>query len=103
MAELKKVWVLMYRTNDPSQETDPTVFLDRKKADADLAYAINGMVTSELDAIDWDKADADMLRSIMKAFEEKRYDDVISEWETWKDDHGPLDEDVDLVEADLVE
>jgi hypothetical protein len=92
-------WVIVWK--DISQEDGFSVYLNEKTAELSLASALADRAKADLDAIEWGKEDREMLESIIKAFNEKRFVDVINEWEEWRSDKGPLDEDAEMHKVDV--
>lgn len=95
-----KAWLLI--SKDISRETDYTVFLNEHVANEAAAKSIEYLAQTELDSIGFEEDDADKLRSIIKAVKEDRWTDAISEWDDWRSDMGPLDDDIEVVMIDLV-
>lgn len=95
-----KAWLII--STDISRETDYTVFLNEHVATEALGLGIRYLANEDLERISWDEEDAAALRSIIKAADEKRWDDVTSEWDDWRRDKGPLDDDVEMVMIDLI-
>lgn len=95
-----KAWLLI--STDISRETSYTVFLNEHVATESLARSIGYLAKSELDTIEWDRDDAGKLSEIIKAVDEGKWDDAISGWDEWRSDKGPLDDDIEMVETDLV-
>jgi len=95
-----KAWLLI--SKDISRETDYAVFLNKHVATENFAKSIGYLAKSELDTIEWDKEDSERLREILKAVDEGKWDDAISGWEEWRSDMGPLDDDIEMIEAALV-
>ncbi len=97
MAE--KAWLAIW--TDISRETEYTVYLNESTADATVGEATAALAQRELETIEWDEEDADRLKAIVQAGAEKRWVDVMNDWDEWRSDMGPLDDDVELVEIDL--
>jgi rubrerythrin len=95
-----KAWLII-RT-DISSETDYTVFLNEHVANEAAAKSIEYIAQNELDTIGFDKEHKDMLRAILKAVKNGKWSDAISGWEEWRSEMGPLDDDVELTQIDLV-
>src|SRR4029078_5792626 len=95
-----KAWLLI--SKDISRETDYTVVLNEHVADQAAAKSIEYLAQTDLDSIGFDEDDADNLRSIIKAVKEERCTDASSEWDDWRSDMGPLDDDIEVVMIDLV-
>lgn len=95
-----KAWLLI-RT-DISRETDYVVFLNEHVAMASLGESIGFLAQDSLDTIEWDEEDAGRLREILKDVAEKRWDDAVSNWDEWRSDKGPLDDDIEIIKIDLV-
>ena len=95
-----KAWLLI-RT-DISRETDYVVFLNEHVAMESLGQSIAFLAQEELDTIDWDQEDENRLREILKDVADKRLDDAVSNWDEWRSDKGPLDDDIEMIKIDLV-
>lgn len=95
-----KAWLLI--SKDISRETDYTVFLNEHVANEAAAKSIEYIAQNEFDTIDFDKEHKDMLRAILKDVKNGKWSDAIAGWEEWRSEMGPLDDDVELIEIDLV-
>jgi rubrerythrin len=95
-----KAWLIVRK--DISTDTDYTVFLNEHVANEAAAKSIEYIAQNELDTIGFDKEHKDMLRSILKNVKNGKWSDAVSGWEEWRDEMGPLDDDVELIEIDLV-
>lgn len=95
-----KAWLLI--STDISTETDYTVFLNEHVAIEIVAKSIGYLAESSLEGIDWDRDDKKTLRDIVRDVANEKWNDVISAWEEWRFDKGPLDDDAELMEIDLV-
>lgn len=95
-----KAWLLI--AHDSSRENDYTVFLNEHVATESVARSIGYLAKAELDSINWDKEDAARLRGIVKAVDAKKWADAISDWDEWRSDMGPLDDDIEMIQIDLV-
>lgn len=95
-----RAWLLI-RT-DISRETDYVVFLNEHVAKQSIGENIGFLAQDSLDGIEWDEEDADKLRTILKDVAEKRWDDAVSNWDEWRSDKGPLDDDIEMIPIDLV-
>lgn len=95
-----KAWLLIAK--DISRETEYVVFLNEHVAKEAAAKSIGYLAQSDLETIEWDQEDSNRLKEIVKAVAEERWDDAISDWEDWRSDKGPLDDDIGLWWIDLV-
>lgn len=95
-----KAWLLIMK--DPSQETEYTVFLNEHVANEAAAKSIEYLAQNELDNIDFEKEHKDMLRAILKDVKKGKWTDAIAGWDEWRHEMGPLDDDAELLEIDLV-
>lgn len=97
----KRAWLTIW--TDPGRETEYVVWLSKQKALENVARGIYEKTKREIEEIGWDEEDLEKLRSIVTAFAENRPEDVISQYEDWREEKGPLDEDVDLLEVEIGE
>jgi len=86
---------------DIGREDEYTVYLNEHVADETIGEATAALAKHELETISWDEEDSDRLKSIIKAGEEKRWIDAMNEWDEWRSDKGPLDNDVELHKVEL--
>lgn len=102
MAKTKegRAWLAVW--TDPGMETQYTVWLDHDVALQNVAEGIVGKAKSDLENIEWTDDEEETLKDILKAFDKKDYEEVLALWDTWRGDMGPLQEDVELIEIDLV-
>lgn len=93
-------WLIVRK--DISTDTDYTVFLNEHVANEAAAKSIEYIAQNELDTIGFDKEHKDMLRDILKDIKKGNWKDAIAGWEGWRDEMGPLDDDVEMIMIDLV-
>ena len=93
-------WLLIAK--DISRETEYVVFLNEHVAVEAAAKSIGFLANSELEGIEWNQEDADKLKEVIKAVTEERWNDAIADWDEWRSDMGPLDDDVEIMKIDLV-
>lgn len=94
-----RAWLVIWK--DISRETAYTVYLNEKSAEAAVGEAIGGLAKQEVESIDFDKEDADRLHAIVKAAGKGNWKEVINDWDEWRSDKGPLDDDVEIMEIFL--
>lgn len=95
----EKAWLAIW--HDISRETEYTVYLNESSANQVVGEATAALAKHELETIEWDEEDADRLKEIIQAGAENRWVDVMNDWDEWRSDKGPLDDDVELIEIDL--
>lgn len=96
-----KAWLAIWRDIGESEPTY-VVWLNKHTAEENVAEGIATLAKQQLDDLyEWDEEYNARLKAIIKAAEKKDWNTVIADWDEWRSDMGPLDNDVEMIEVSL--